>query len=194
MVAVVLLSAPSAARAEWQITPFVGPSFGGSTTFVDSDSAADKAHATFGASGRFVGELFGFDGDVGYTPGFFQAGSSGLVVHSSVMTLTGNAVVALPKRLSQYSLRPYLVGGAGLMRVRISHTLDVLPVSSNLLTLDVGAGATGFLTRRVGLNWEVRRFASNSRTPSTVGASIGPEDLSFWRASMALAIRLGHGV
>ena len=184
---------PAQARAEWQLRPFLGPAFAGQTTFVDFDQAAGNVHATYGVGMNWLGDMFGVDGDLGYSGGFFDSGSSDLVLHSGVMTLTGNAVVALPRHMTQYSLRPYVVGGVGLMRVRIDHAFDVLPVTSEMLATDFGGGATGFLTRRIGLNWEVRRFASRSKAAPTAGVSIGPEDLSFWRASMALAIRLGHG-
>ena len=97
-------------------------------------------------------------------------------------TLTGNVTVALPKRLVEYTLRPYFVGGAGLMTVRIDQFNNLFDISKNLNAIDVGGGVTGFLTNRIGLNWEVRHFRS-------IGESQGPPELSFWRANMALAIR-----
>jgi len=48
----------------------------------------------------------------------------------------------------------------------------------------------GFITNRIGVCWDVRRFTSLSRTTEERGISIGGERLSFWRASMALAIRI----
>ena len=56
--------------------------------------------------------------------------------------------------------------------------------------MDVGGGVNGFLSERVGLSWEARYFRSVGGKPLR-GFSVdpGPEQLSFWRASMALVIR-----
>jgi hypothetical protein len=91
--------------------------------------------------------------------------------------------------LAQYTLRPYFVGGAGLMHAQIDHFFSVLPLSSTRPAMDLGGGATGFLTNRYGVNWDVRYFRNIGGRDASAGVSIGPEQLSFWRASMALAIR-----
>jgi len=57
----------------------------------------------------------------------------------------------------------------------------------NLTTLDAGGGVTGFLTNRIGVSWDVRYFRSGDGP--VVGLSLAPEQLSFWRVNMALAIR-----
>ena len=56
----------------------------------------------------------------------------------------------------------------------------------------LAGGVTGFLTDRVGLNWDVRYFRSVGGKEDT-GLSIGKEQISFWRATMGVAIRLGAG-
>jgi hypothetical protein len=88
----------------------------------------------------------------------------------------------MPRHLVEYTLRPYLVGGAGLMAARIDQVNNFFDVSANLNAIDWGGGVTGFLTNRIGLNWDVRRFRS-------IGEGQGPARLSFWRVNMALAIR-----
>jgi hypothetical protein len=184
-----LLVLPGSASAEWQIRPFFGVTFAGGTTFVDSEQAAGHPKLAIGVNGVLLGENIGVEGDFGRTPGFFQTGGQRLVLGSSATTLTGNIVIALPRRLTQYTLRPYFVGGAGLMRVRIDHALEALNVASTLPAIDVGAGATGFLNDRVGLSWDMRYFRSISGKAAGQGLSVGAEQLSFWRANMALAIR-----
>jgi hypothetical protein len=52
----------------------------------------------------------------------------------------------------------------------------------------MGVGVTGFLTDRFGVSWDVRYFRSVGGGQSGA-ATLGPEQLSFWRANMALAIR-----
>jgi hypothetical protein len=45
------------------------------------------------------------------------------------------------------------------------------------------------LTNRTGVSWELRNFRGFGRDPLGEAISFGPERLSFWRATMALAIR-----
>ena len=190
MLVLALVLVPAPVAAEWQLRPFLGFAFGGDTTFIDFDRAAGKTHVVLGASGGWLGELLGFEGDLGFAPGFFEAGDVPLVLRSGVTTLTGNVVVALPRRLAQYSLRPYLVGGGGVMWVEIEQRFEgVLRVARTLPVVDVGGGVTGFLTDDIGLNWDFRYFRSAGGGGDASGVSFGAERLSFWRLSMAVAIR-----
>lgn len=189
VLALVVLAVPSRAIAgERQIRPFVGVTFGGGTTFVDSEKASGRPNAAIGVNAAWLGEIVGIDVDLAHAPGFFQAGDLHLVLASSVTTLMGNIVVAAPARKTEYGLRPYFAGGAGLMRVRIDHAFGVLPVAKTTPAIDLGGGAIGFLTKRIGVCWDVRRFTSVTRTQES-GVSFGGEQLSFWRASMALTMR-----
>jgi hypothetical protein len=190
LLTLVVLTLPSRASAqERQIRPFIGVTFEGATTFVDAE-AVGKPHVVIGVNAAWLREIVGLEVDLARLPGFFQADDPGhLVLSSAVTTLTGNFVLAAPARKTQYGLRPYFVGGAGLMRVRIDHSLDVLPVSKTSPAIDIGGGVIGFITNRIGVVWDVRRFASLSRTTEERGVSIGGERLSFWRASTALVIR-----
>lgn len=174
--------------------PFIAGTYGGDSTFTLVRQSDNYGHAGFGVSGMLLGEIFGVEGDFGHTPNFFQGAEAPLVVDSGVTTVTGNVVLAMPKKLAQYTLRPYVVGGAGLMHIRYDTgpnlQTPLLQTLSNLKTMDFGAGVTGFLTRRFGVSWDVRYFRSIDRTREE-GSSIGSERLSFWRLNMALAIRLG---
>ena len=163
--------------------------FGGGTTFVDYEKAAGKPNPVFGATGVLLGNVLGVDADISRAPGFFQSGGQDLVKGSRVTTITGNVVLAMPKRMAEYTLRPYFVGGVGLMHVSIDGRLGV-NVSSTLPAMDFGGGATGFLNERVGLNWEVRHFHSIGEG-QTRGFSVAGEQLSFWRATMAVTFRYG---
>ena len=185
---VLILLSPAPAVAEWQVKPFLGITWGGSTTFVDFEQAMGTVNPILGVTGLLLGDVIGFEADFGYAPGFFQSGGQNLVQSSSVTTVTGNIVFAVPRRVSGYTLRPYFVGGVGVMRTQIDDRGD-LPTVSRLAAVDVGGGVTGFLSDRIGLNWDVRRFWSVGGKDQGRGFSFGPEQLSFWRASMALAIR-----
>ena len=188
---------PRPAAAQWQFKPFVGATYNGSTTFViaNLDQAVEHPHFAFGGSASYLGEIFGLEADFSHAPSFFQRGSQPVsnsqpgIVNSGVTTFTGNVIVALPRHLTEYTLRPYIVGGAGMMHVTLEDLLGVFQVSQNFKTMDLGGGVTGFLTRRVGVSWDVRYFRTIDRTIEN-GFSFESEHVSFWRASMAMAIRL----
>jgi len=187
--AIVVLSTSSRAVAgERQIRPFVGVTFGGSTTIVPVASSVPKPHGVIGASAVWLGEFVGVDVDFAHVPGFFQSGERGLVLDSRVTTLMGNVVVAAPARKTQYGLRPYFVGGAGLMWIHIDSTFGVFQIAETFAAIDVGGGVYGYLSNRVGIGWDVRRISTISK-PEESGISFERKDMSFWRASMALVIR-----
>jgi hypothetical protein len=193
IVTALLLATPHAAAAEWQFKPFLGVTFGGSITpaTLDLDFAAGKPNVVYGGSVTLLGEIFGVDVDFGHAPGFFETGDlsrSPLVSRSSTTTLTGNVVVAVPRRIAQYTLRPYFVVGGGLIRAHIEDVFGALPLSDNMVGLDVGGGVTGFLTNRIGLSWEIRHFGKAGGGAGMVPSGQA-DDISFWRASMALAFR-----
>lgn len=187
-VALLLLS-PVQAAADWQIQPFLGVTFGGGTTFVDLEHAAGDPNVVFGVAVVRLGEVFGFGADVGHAPGFFQSGDQHKVARSSTTTLTGDIVIALPRRLTEYTLRPYFAGGAGLMHVRINDPTRVFDIARTLAAIDVGGGVTGFLSEQIGVNWDVRRFRNVGGKPLATGLTFDAERLSFWRVNMSVVIR-----
>ena len=188
LVAGLLLTSARMYAEDRQIRPFIGVTFGGGTTFVPNN-AVGKPNPAIGASAVFLGEVFGTEVELADAPGFFEPDDKHLVLSSRVTTLSGNVVVAVPHRLTEYSLRPYFVGGGGLMRVRTTTASNVFDVSKVIPQFDVGVGVVGFLTDRFGVCWDVRRFQSVGRKTRNVGLSFGDESLSFWRATMSAAIR-----
>jgi hypothetical protein len=185
-----VVPAPAYAQAEWQVRPFASLTFGGGTTLFDLDHAAGKLKVAVGVGAGLLGEVFGFDIDLGHSPGFFEAGDVRLVSQSSVTTFTGNVVIGPPRSATEFTLRPYFVGGFGVMR---AHSFDsfngALVVNMTSPAIDLGGGVFGSLSDRTGLSWELRYFRSVGETEPR-GQSIGPERLSFWRANMALVVRL----
>jgi hypothetical protein len=189
LVLAAVLLMPGTASAEWQIKPFLGLTFGGGTTLVDLEEAAGDPNLVYGGSVLLLGNIFGIEGDVGFGPGFFESGDQILVTDSEVTTVTGNVVVTLPRRATQYTLRPYLVGGFGLMHVRKADVIEAFDSTRNLAAINVGGGATGFLTDRVGLSWDLRYFRNVTGPEVGSGLLVGEARLSFWRATMAVVFR-----
>jgi opacity protein-like surface antigen len=101
----------------------------------------------------------------------------------------GNAVVAAPLSWIGESLRPYASGGLGIMRTRVEDVFDIFSTDRNLLGVNVGGGAIGFLTERVGVRVDVRYFHSVSDLDERDPISIGDAELSFWRAHAAIVLK-----
>jgi hypothetical protein len=181
---------PARGAAEWQIRPFLGVTFGGSTTFVDATQAVGGPNVVIGANGALLGNVFGVEADFSLAPGFFRSGDQNLVQSNGVTTLTGNAIISMPRHLTEFTLGPYFVVGAGLMHVHIDQLpiFDSLSVARTLPAMDIGGGVTGNVSERFGLNWDARYFWSVGGDELR-GVSVAPEELSFWRAVMALVIR-----
>ncbi len=93
--------------------PFIGFTFGGATTFVDPEVAIETQNVVFGASGGWLGEIFGLEADFGRSPGFFQRDDSPedeKLVSSAVTTLTGNVVIALAEAVGWLRAAPLFLG------------------------------------------------------------------------------------
>lgn len=191
LVCMALLTAPAAAAAEFQVKPFAGLTFGAQTTLVDTASGSEKRHVAIGVSAVYLGEVFGIEAEASQVPKFFQRGNADLALRSVVNTLTGGVVVAMPRKWSGYSLRPYAVAGFGLMYARTeSAKQGLFDVTSNMGAMSLGGGVTGFVSDRIGLGWDLRYFRRVTGGPDrTTGLLFGDPELSFWRASMAIVVR-----
>ena len=184
------ISAPAAeVRADWLITPFLGTSLAGETTFLVLEAGAGS-RMTLGASVALLSAgILGVEADVAHTPKFFEGDDPlGLVLSSRVTTVSGNVLLAAPLALTRESLRPYLVGGLGLLQARLRHAAGVFPLNEDRLGLSVGAGAIGFVTDLTGLRFDVRHIKAISGADGRL-ARAGVSRLSFWRATAGLTIR-----
>jgi hypothetical protein len=190
VVAIAAAAAPASAQVDRQVRAFIGTTFAGHSTFVDltKEDAPSHPHLALGAQAAWLGDVFGVEADVADVPGFFEGGSSYLVTGSRVTTITGNGVIALPRRVAEYSLRLYFVAGGGIMRVR-EQSPPVFDIAKVVPTVDFGVGALGFLTNKVGVSWELRRFQRVGGPPPLTGITVAQEELSYWRAHAALVFR-----
>ncbi|HUE87216.1 MAG TPA: hypothetical protein VMO26_14165 [Vicinamibacterales bacterium] len=180
--------APAPAHADFFVTPFAGIKFAGDASIPNLDFGASNTKFTLGGMAGVLGDgIFGVEADVAYVPRFFERSSGSLVTRSHVFTLMGNVIVTVPRTITGYSLRPFVSGGAGLMRVKIDDIADILPVNSNLLGLNVGGGAVGPLTHLVDVRLELRWF--KSLTTGNETPLLPRTALSFWRAAVGLTIR-----
>jgi hypothetical protein len=178
------------ARADWLITPFIGTTFGVETGYLTLDLAAsiDK-HAVYGVSGGWLGtQVLGFEGEFAFVPGFFETSDDvNLNLSSRVTTLFGNVLATVPLSVSRDSLRPYLVGGLGLVGVTRDDKLNLVDTDDRSLGLQLGGGALGFVSDRAALRFDLRHIRTLSRTTNVVGER--ETKLSFWRAAIGVSFR-----
>lgn len=197
-----LLAAPAIALAEWHITPMIGLTFAGKTTITDLDEGTSKRHPSLSGSVTLLGGgLLGVEGVVALTPGFFQRGDDPvlftpdppetLVDSSRVLTLMGNVVLTAPRRWTEYSLRPFVSGGFGLIRVTKQEPGDLLSTSLNLFGYNIGGGAIGFLSQNTGVRFDLRYY-STVRGTDHGPIAFGDVHLRYMTASVGLVIRPGQ--
>jgi hypothetical protein len=185
---VIALLAAAPAHADFFLTPFAAIKFAGDASIIDLESGASNTKFALGGMAGFLGDgLFGAEADITFVPRFFERSSGSLVVRSHVLTLMGNVMVAAPRSVTQYSLRPFVSGGAGLMSINISDVANAIPVDSNLFGINVGGGAIGPLTNAFDVRFELRWFKSVTTGDAT--PLLPRSALSFWRAAVGLTIR-----
>jgi hypothetical protein len=183
-----LLVAASPAHADFFITPFAAIKFAGDASIVDLESGASNTKFALGGMvGWLTDGLFGVEADLTYVPRFFERSTGSLVARSHVFTLMGNVMVAAPLSVTQYSLRPFVSGGGGLMHINIDDVANAIPVDSNLFGINVGGGATGPLTNSLDVRFELRWFKSVTAGDAT--PLLPRSALSVWRAAVGLTIR-----
>lgn len=185
LAAAVSVAAPKTASADWMFTPFIGAATGGNT--------ADTA-TSFGGGLTWMGNgAIGFDVDFGYTPDYFA--DSADLVDNNLMTLMGNVIVGVPVGgQTGPGIRPYFVGGLGLMRTNFDDAEDVFDeFDKNGLGFNLGGGVTGFFTDNVGVRGDLRYFRSldeDDREPGEFDLDLGTTN--FWRATVGVTFRFGN--
>ena len=127
----VLAAWPVDVRAEILVAPFVGGAFAGQTTLplfglqpADPSAALSKS-LVIGVAGLWLGPgILGVEGEVASAPGFFELGDGRpAFVSSNFTTVSGSLVVTAPLSVTRESLRPYVVGGLGLLHVGVDDLL-----------------------------------------------------------------------
>lgn len=186
---VCLCAGATDARADWLIIPFVGGSLAPESTLLVFEEGAGRKFTLGGAVTLLSGGVLGLETEFSHTPRFFEGDDPlGLVLTSRVTSLTGSVVLAVPLAVTRESLRPYVVGGLGLLQARSKHAGGLFPVDQNLLGVSLGAGAIGFLSEQTGLRFDLRHIKAASGADGAL-ARPGLSRLSFWRATVGVVLR-----
>lgn len=180
--ALLMLAASAApARADWMLTPFAGVAFGGDT---------NTQKLTYGGTIDWMaGGAVGLELDAGLSPDLLDRDDDvdlG-VTGSNVATLMGNIVVGAP--LGAPGIRPYVTGGAGLIRTSVSSVNNLFDISDKSFGVNVGAGIVGFTGGHFGLRADVRYFRSLQDNNSGSAIDLGLGSFDFWRATLGAAFR-----
>jgi hypothetical protein len=203
LTAFLILTFPPTAGAEWQFTPFIGYTFKASTTILDFDpdenrAATDQTRLNFGGAVRLIGEWpIGLEAYYVHTPGFFEAETFSInlprLVESRTYALMGNVVLTTPLSWNRYGLRPSLSGGIGLMHASARDQNAITPYRLNLLGMNLGGGAVGFLSDHVGVRFDLRYFKNIKGVPLeeldptiTVGQ---PVRLRYWMIGFGVVFK-----
>lgn len=173
---------PATAQADWLLTPFIGAAFGGDVT---------NRHLSYGASLAYMGQgAAGFEIDFSYSPDVLGDDEFDLVADSNVTTLMANFIVGAPfGGTSGPGVRPYLSGGAGLLRTNVSDADDFFSVDNSSFGVNAGAGIAGLIGDNVGIRGDVRYFRSLQDPEEDNEFDIDFGAFDFWRATVGVTFR-----
>jgi opacity protein-like surface antigen len=170
------------ARADWLFTPYLGVSFGGDT---------EGQNITYGGSFGYMGAgIIGFEFDASFAPDLLDI-DDGIdldIAESNVTTLMGNLIIGAPIG-GQDGVRPYVSGGAGLLRTSVTTANEFFDIDENSFGINVGAGVMGFVRENFGLRGDVRYFRSvqDSDVGDDIDFDFGSFD--FWRTTVGATFR-----
>jgi opacity protein-like surface antigen len=181
---VLIVMAPSTARADGLIIPFFGVNFGGDSGQSLGD-ASDADRFDWGVSFAWMGGgVFGFEGDFGYSPDFFGKTDIG---GSKALTVTGNVLLGIPFGGQRgFGVRPYGVVGLGLIKSDVDAFEGLVGLDNSQAVWDVGGGVMIFFASHVGVRGEVRYFRSFSDVDFGI---FNAEKVDYARGSAGLILR-----
>lgn len=176
---VLVLSVSAPAHAQAFISPFIGYNFGGDAacpTVSDCDDKSVNLGVTFGN----LNALIGFEEEFGYARDFFKGDD---IDSSSILTLMSNVIVGPRIKM----VRPYAVGGLGLMKARVKFTEgSLLTLDNNNLGWNLGGGVM-MVFGHVGIRGDIRYFHGFNDL-KVLGVQLGDIQLDYGRAVAGLVL------
>jgi opacity protein-like surface antigen len=178
--AAALACVPADARAQGFISPFIGFDFGGDSGCPTASECEDK-NSNVGVAFGTMGTVFGFEAEFAYAREFFGDTPA---ADSNVLTFMTNLMIG-PKI---GPVRPYVVGGVGLVKSHVELTVpSLLETDNNSFGWDMGGGLMVFFGEHVGVRGDLRWFATFA-DHSILGFALSDEKLNFQRAAAALVL------
>jgi opacity protein-like surface antigen len=167
--------------------------WGGAASFGDVGDFEDEfeRRRVYGASLAIGSGAAGFEVDFGWAPNFFEDTADGDFGYadSNVTTLMANLTIGGTGGRRGSGVRPYVVGGVGLIKSKIGNADDFFNVDTTDWGFNVGGGITGFFSDSVGLRGDLRYFRSLRDDEPDDEIDIALSDFRFWRGSIGLTFR-----
>lgn len=188
---IIMAAAPRPAAADWLFTPFLGATFGGSANIGGEGDAFKndfERKLNWGASLSGGGPV-AFELDFSYSPNFFGVSDSSSGINftgdGNVTTLTGNLRIGA----SGGPIRPYVVGGAGLIRSKVDDPAQFFSKpSTSDFGMDLGGGVIGFFSDNVGIRGDLRYFRSFQKNDANaINLELG--SFHFWRGTVGVTFK-----
>ena len=180
LIVAIALLVPRPAAAQGFVNPFLGWNFGGDAKCLEI-TGCEEHTTNWGVSFGALGPVFGFEEELGYSKNFFgEAPSYG----SDVFTAMSNVLISAPIPV----VKPYAVGGVGLMRSHVEPTVgSILSASAanNSFGWDLGGGVI-VGSRHFGVRGDLRYFHTFQDLEFAGINFAAGEKLNFGRASVGL--------
>ena len=102
----------------------------------------------------------------------------------------GNVIVGVPIGGTQGAgVRPYFVGGLGLIQQRVQDADDLFNVTNDEFGMNIGGGVMGFATDHVGFRGDLRYFRAFTDPEEDNEFDIDFGSFDFWRATGGITFR-----
>jgi hypothetical protein len=106
----------------------------------------------------------------------------------------GNVVLTTPRLWTEFSLRPYVSGGVGVMSATVTQLETaagpvIAPIRMNEGGYNVGAGAIGFFTERTGVRFDFRYYSTFRRSGDLFSTESETSYLRYMTASVGIVWR-----
>jgi hypothetical protein len=175
------VGASASARADGFVNPFVGYHFGADSACA-SVTNCDQKDVEIGISFGAVGPVLGFEVDLGNGNNFLGRAPN---FESSVTTVMGNLLVAPQIAI----VRPYVVGGLGLIHTHAALTgIDVPVTNDSALGWDLGGGLMIFFGTHVGVRGDLRAFKT-LQDVTAFGFTLPDTRILFGRANIGVVFK-----
>ena len=184
---ILMMLTPAAARADGLIVPFAGVNFGGNAGQSIGDGA-DAERLDWGASFAWMGGgVFGFEGDIGYSPDFYGKTDLG---GSSVLSLMGNVLLGVPFGGQQgFGVRPFALVGIGVLRSDLESFADLVGSDNTEVAWDFGGGVMVFFGAHVGIRGDLRYFRTFGKVDFGPIEVEDSDAVDYTRGSIGLVLR-----
>jgi hypothetical protein len=178
--ALVVVAMPTMVWADWLVTPYVGGLL--------LDITDTGTRPVVGGSVAWIGTAAGFEVDFGDGPKFLESKNGLAIDQSNLLTLMGNVIVQFTTSSSR--IRPYAVGGVGLIQTNVTARDKAFEIEQPTLGFDLGGGLIVFLHERIGLRGDFRYYRGlRSDEVSIEADALGISELKFLRGTIGVTFK-----